>query len=162
MDEHQDAHRYFSAECFNRAWELIDQTERTPEEDETMLQLAYASLWHWSQRPECTDRQRSVGYWQLARIYALLGQAEPARRYARLSLEAARRGELKPFFWGYAWEALARAETVAGNRAEADHSLKQALACAQQVEREEDRRLLLADLERLSEPGTPASPDASA
>jgi hypothetical protein len=43
-------HRYFSATCFNKTWEFIDNPKRTPEEDMTMLQASMASLWHWSQR----------------------------------------------------------------------------------------------------------------
>ena len=49
-----EAHRYFSAECFNRAWDLIELPARTPEQDRTMLQLGLTSLWHWSQRPDRT------------------------------------------------------------------------------------------------------------
>ena len=44
------AHQFFSAHCFNSAWELIDKPERTPEENEQMIQRTMASLWHWTQR----------------------------------------------------------------------------------------------------------------
>lgn len=40
------AHRYFSAGCFNRAWDLMEKSSRTPEEDEQMIRLALASHWH--------------------------------------------------------------------------------------------------------------------
>ena len=39
----ENAHRYFSAECFNRAWDYIDKPERTPEEDLNMLTASMAS-----------------------------------------------------------------------------------------------------------------------
>ena len=60
----QVAHRYFSATCFNQAWELIDKPERTAEEDEAMVQLSLASTWHWTQREDCTPANLSIGYWQ--------------------------------------------------------------------------------------------------
>ncbi|MCB1076937.1 MAG: hypothetical protein KDM64_03820, partial [Verrucomicrobiae bacterium] len=44
------AHRFFSAECFNRAWDLIDKADRSAEEDDEMRALCHASLWHWTQR----------------------------------------------------------------------------------------------------------------
>jgi hypothetical protein len=33
------AHRYFAADCFNKAWELIEKPDRTPDDDERMLRL---------------------------------------------------------------------------------------------------------------------------
>ena len=93
------AHRYFSAHCFNRAWELIEKTGRTPAEDEEMLRLSLAATWHWTQRPDCTSTNLSIGYWQTARIYALLGQAENARRYAQMCFEVSQQPGVKPFSW---------------------------------------------------------------
>jgi hypothetical protein len=54
------AHRFFSADCFNKAWELIEKPDRTQEEDEAMIRLNQASLWHWSQREECASRNMSI------------------------------------------------------------------------------------------------------
>ena len=36
------AHQFFSAHCFNSAWELIDKPARTPEENEQMIQRTMA------------------------------------------------------------------------------------------------------------------------
>ena len=52
----EQAHEFFSTHCFNKAWELIEKTDRTADEAEEMIQLAHASLWHWSQLPECSDK----------------------------------------------------------------------------------------------------------
>lgn len=143
------AHRYFAAECFNRAWALIEKPQRTPAEDEDMLHLAIASLWHWSQRPDCTDKNLSVSCWQVARIYALLNRPDEARRYAQRSLQAAERGGLYPFFFAYAYEALARAESLAGHRAEAARWLAEARRYAAQAPDDEHRAALLADLDTI-------------
>ena len=74
------AHQFFSAHCFNSAWELIDKPERTPEENEQIIQRTMASLWHWTQREDCTDQNLSIGYWQAARVYALAGEPDNARK----------------------------------------------------------------------------------
>jgi hypothetical protein len=142
----QAAHRYFSARCFNQAWDLIDKEDRTPQEDEEMLRLSFASHWHWSQRDDYWAEKASIGYWQVARIYALLGQADNARRYGRLSLEASQEEGVGPFFRGYACEALARAEALAGDLAKAEEYLSVARNAAAEVREAEDRDLLLADL----------------
>lgn len=144
------AHRWFAAECFNRAWEYIEKKQRTPEEDEEMIRLSLASSWHWAQRPDCTDTNRSVGLWQNARVYALVGQAENARRYGLMCLAISRSGGLPPFNLGYAYEALARAESVAGNHQRANELVAEARQLAAQVTDKEDRDLLLADLETIA------------
>lgn len=145
----QAAHRYFSAHCFNSAWDLIDKPERTAEDNETMLQLSLASTWHWTQRPDCTPTNLSTGYWQTSRIYALLGQADNARRYGMLSLQTAEAGGVPPFFLAYAYEALARAEMVAGNRAQMEAHLALARETAGRVKEAEERQLLEGDLDTL-------------
>lgn len=107
------AHRQFSAGCFNAAWELIDKESRTKEEDLLMIDLAHASVWHWRQRTDCEPRHLVIGYWQLARVYALEREPNLARRYGCASLALAEEGD--SFNRAFAHEALARAEMVAGN-----------------------------------------------
>lgn len=142
-----DAHRFFSAQCFNRAWELIRRPDRTDLESEQMLLLAQSSLWHWTQRPDCTPRNLSIGYWQLSRVYALLGQGDNAARSAETSL---RHSEgTSPFLVGYAHEALARSAAVAGDELARKHHLAEAWRCSAQVSDERDRALLDADLRSL-------------
>jgi hypothetical protein len=140
------AHRYFSTECFNRAWDLIDQEERTPAEEDEMLNLSIASLWHWTQRPDCTKKELSLGFWQVSRIYAITGRPENAVWYAERCLDVTEDAELPPFYLGYAYEALARAAMAGRNKRQAMEYIAQARALAQQEQSEEDRQLLLDDL----------------
>jgi hypothetical protein len=141
------AHRFFSGDCYNRAWGFIDKSNRTPLDDQEMIFLAMASLWHWTQREDCTPTNLSIGYWQLSRVYAVLGQAENARRYARLCLDCSRNGGVAPFYLGYAFEAMARAESVAQNLVEMQKYLEEAQRLAARVNDEADRDQLLADLD---------------
>jgi hypothetical protein len=141
------AHKYFAAHCFNRAWDLIEKKDHTPEDDRMMIALNQASLFHWSQRPDNDDRRRSVGYWQASRIQALLGNAAEARRHAGVCLSYSH--ELEPFYLGYAYEALARSAKLGGNAAESVEFLAAAAEQAGLVSRKEDRALLEADLDSL-------------
>lgn len=146
----QAAHKYFSAQCFNGAWDLLDKKDRTPSEDEQMIRMSLASTWHWTQREDCTDTNLSVGYWQTSRVYAVLGQAGNARRHGQLCLEVSQGDDVGPFYLGYAYEALARAESVAGNQAQAEAYLARARESAAQVADEETRQWLLDDLETIA------------
>ena len=138
------AHKYFAANCFNETWGIIDKADRTPEDDQMMIQTCQASLYHWSQREDITDQNRSVGYWQAARVYALVGQADIARQYGQWSLDSAKNEP--PFYSGYAYEALARAEMAAGNKEAMADYLAKAKEQAAKVTDAESKKWLEKDL----------------
>ncbi len=143
------AHAYFAAHCFNRAWKGIDAKQRTEEEAESMLGAAHASLWHWLQRPECTNQNRSIGYWQLSRVYALLGDAQLSMQFAKRCLDVSLEPSLPPLFVGYAYEALARAAKLQGDAVAVARWSQLGKQHCDRVESEESRQLLEADLSTL-------------
>ena len=142
----EKAHRYFSAECFNHAWDYIDKPSRTPEEEQAMLLLSLASLWHWTQRPDCTPGNLSVGYWQVSRVYALLGQADAARQHGQLCLKSSQGEGALLFHLGYAYEALARAEMVGRNQAKMEEYIQKAYQVSEKMADPEAKKQLLDDL----------------
>jgi len=146
--DEQAAHTHFSVQWFNRVWEYIDQSGRTPQEEEEMLELAMASLAHWRKRPDATPRNYSIGCWQVSRVFALAGEAGLARRYAQRCLEHSQAEDV--FYQGYACEALARAELTAGNLSQARLHLAQAASLAAGVADPEDRQQLEDDLDSLN------------
>ncbi|MBI3162818.1 MAG: hypothetical protein HYZ23_09920 [Chloroflexi bacterium] len=140
----QLTHRYFSATCFNKTWEWIDNPHRTPTDDLSMLQSAMTSLWHWTQREDAKPQNLSVGYWQVSRVFALMGQSDNARRYAEVSITHSE--GCPPFYAGFAYEALARAEMVDGNHEMMNEYLAKARELAEQVDDAEDKEVLMGDI----------------
>ena len=145
-----DAHKHFSVECFNQVWKLIDKSHRTPAEDQEMIETCLASLWHWSQREDCTPTNLSIGYWQAARVYALLGQAENAMQYAQMCLNVSHASDVLPFYLGYAYEAMARAASAAKDHEKVAEYLAKARRVAAAVPDPEERDQLLEDLESIA------------
>jgi len=143
------AHRFFSADCFNKTWNYIDMPERTAEQDEEMLRLALASHWHWTQRKDYGPVNASVAYWQVSRVFSLLGQAENARRFGQRSLEVIEDKDAPPFYTGYAYEALARAEAVAGDEESMKAYLDKARQAADQIDDDESKSWILSDLDTI-------------
>ena len=141
------AHKFFSAYCFNSAWEFIDKPKRTSSENEQMIQYTLASLWHWSQRPDSTEKNLSIGYWQAARVYALAGEADNARKYAQLCLDITPTDDT--FYLGYAHEAMARAQFLSRRKEEAQSHLSEAREQAKMVASAENKKLLEDDLDSL-------------
>ena len=142
-------HKHFSAVCFNKAWDLIDKKNRSAEDDEEMIRLSLTSTWHWTQRPDCTARNLSVGYWQTSRIYSILGQAENAKMYGQLCLKASQEDDVPPFYLGYAYEALARAEMVVGDKKKMGEYLQEARRVADLVSDSDAKQMLLDDLDTI-------------
>ena len=143
----EQAHRYFAADCFNRTWTLIEAPERDAEMNQQMLLLSLASLWHWTQLPDCSDRNLSIGYWLVARVYALLGQPDNAMRYAEQCQEKSR--DQPAFYQAYSHEALARAAVVGGDMARGRSHFDQASALAAQVGDPEEYAALEGDMAAL-------------
>ena len=140
------AHKYFAADCFNQTWDYIDKTDLTGNEEDTMLRLSMASLWHWTQREDCTPTNLSIGYWQVSRVFSLLRQVDNARHYGELCLEASQKEGVLPFYLGYAYEALARAELVAGETVKMEGYLNQAQKVAAAIPDQGAKQQLLSDL----------------
>lgn len=143
------AHRFFSSHCFNQAWDLIDQQNRSPLDDVTMLLRSAASVWHWTQRADCTGRNLSIGYWQMARVLAISGHGTLARQFAQLALDAAPADDA--FCRSYAFEALARAASVANDSSATAECLNEARSLAALVTDEQDRDLILTDLKSIEQ-----------
>lgn len=142
------AHRYFSVHCFNSVWGLLDKTDRNTADNEQMVALAHASVWHWTQRDDCTARNLSIGYWQLSRVYAVIGHGERARHYGQLCLDVSRDDE--PFYLGYAYEALARAAAVLNDAKLTSGYLLKARDLAAAVKDVDDRKALETDLDSIT------------
>jgi hypothetical protein len=142
--------RNLAADLFNFAWTLIDKADRTPEEAETMVNAAHASLFHWSRVG--TGKNLAIGEWQVSRAYAVAGRAEPALHHAERAARLPRDHGLEPFFVAYGYEALARAHALAGDAAAFDRAVAEAKAAGEKIDKPEDRELFLADMKTLERP----------
>ena len=81
-------------------------------------------------------------------MYTVLGRAEPALRHAQRCLEICESEPRALEDWDlpFAYEALARAHSVAGDTAEAARQLEQARALGAAIAEDEEREHLEADL----------------
>lgn len=139
--------RRLAARLFNETWTLLEHTDRTPEDDDEMVHMAHASRYHWGQVGE--PRNLAIGEWQCSRVYAVLGRAEPALHHARRELELAQRHRLGSFILATAYEALARASAVAGDRGALEDYRHRAREAAAQIEDSEEREVAEGDIASL-------------
>lgn len=143
------AHRYFSASLFNSAWDLIDKSERTADEQEQMLLRSIASYFHWTQRPDVDSSKRSIACWQIARVYALQDNGMEAQRWARRAIDEAEHSA-DSFLLAYGFEALGRAASIIGDEQLAASSVVIAMEFSQSIADMSQRAALIADLETIT------------
>jgi hypothetical protein len=141
-----DGHRRLGIDLFNRAWTLMEKSDRSPEENDELIHCAHASAYHWLRAGTAANRARSE--WQCSRVHAVLGRAEAALHHARRCLEIveANLGQMEEFDRPFAYEALARSFAVAGDEPAAREWLARARAEGESIADEDDRALLEADL----------------
>ncbi|MDX6548068.1 MAG: MerR family transcriptional regulator, thiopeptide resistance regulator [Gaiellales bacterium] len=139
--------RTLAADLFNQVWTLMEQSDRSPEQDDRMLHAAHASRYLWGEVGEPANCAR--GEWQVSRVYCLLARAEPALHHAQRCLDECLAHDLGGFDLAYAHEALARAQAAAGDRVAAAGSRGRAEQAATAIADADDRALLVADLATL-------------
>jgi len=136
---------------YNRAWQLLDLADRTPEQDDELAHAAHASRYHWGEVGAPVNLAR--GEWQCSRVYAVLGRGEPALHHARRCLAILEahtadtdRGGAEDWDLAAACEALARAHAVAGDRAGSDHWAARAREACEAIADPADREVIEQDL----------------
>lgn len=139
--------RKLAADLFNHTWTLLETERRTPEQDDEMLHAAHASRFHWGEVGEPVHLAR--GEWQCARVYSVLGRAEPALWHARRCLAIVEANRIADFDYAAACEAMARANVTAGDLVEAAAWKARAMAALDGIGDPDDREIVEGDLATL-------------
>ena len=142
-------HRRLGVDLFNKAWTLMEKDDRTEAVDDELVHCAHASAYHWLHVGTPANRARSE--WQCARMYTVLGRAEPALHHARRCLEICESNPdaLEDWDLPFAHEALARAYGLAGDDEEASRHAALARELGGRIADPDERQLLEADLATL-------------
>ncbi len=146
----QQAHRWFAVELNNRAWDLIEATERSPDETDELIDAAHGACLHWravgaplnALRAECL----------LSTAYALTGMAESAVHHAEkcLRLSGQIGGDQTAFDIASVHGCASNAYSCSGDLENATEHHKRLLEHAASVADVNERQLL----ERLYPPPT--------
>jgi hypothetical protein len=142
-----DDERRLGIALFNATWTLLEKEQRTRADEDALLHMAHASAHHWRQVGTAANFAR--GEWQCSRVYAVLRRAEPCLHHAQRSLDICQENGLGDFDLAFAYEALARGHAIAGDVDQVRAHTEQALAAADDIKEDDDRELLLTDLETI-------------
>jgi hypothetical protein len=149
-DEVARWHRRFAIELFNRSWDLLEQADRSREDDAEMLAAAFGSAYHWG--VVGTAENRALGDHQIAKVASHAGQPGLALDYARRALEAIEIGHFGDWQVAAAYEGMARACAAAGDIAGRDYWVQRCTIALGAVPDAADRTVVAQQLLNLPEP----------
>ena len=152
-DDHDDAvrwHRRFAVELFNRSWDLLEQPDRSPDDDAELLAAAFGSAYHWGRVG--TAENRALADHQIAKAASGAGQPALALHYARRALEAIELGRLGDWQVAAAYEGMARASAAAGDVAGRDYWVQRCTVALGAVPDAADRSVVAEQLLNLPHP----------
>lgn len=144
----KEDHRKFAVNCFNLTWSLLDKKDRTKEEDDKMAHAAHASRYHWGEIGKPVHFER--GEWQISRVYSVLKRSEPALYHARRCLEICKKNNIGDFDIAFAYEAMARANAILGNKTDCDKYIELAKKAGEHIKKKEDKNYFFSELKTIS------------
>jgi hypothetical protein len=143
----KEAHRKFAVDLFNLVWSLMDKKDRTKEEDDKMIHAAHASRFHWGEIGTPLEFER--GEWQVSRVYSVLNRSEQALYHAKRCLEICQSSNIGDFDIAFAYEAMARAHAIGGQKAEYEKYVQLAKEAGEQIKKKEDRSYFFSELKTI-------------
>jgi hypothetical protein len=144
----EEEHKRFAVDLFNLTWSLLDKKDRTREDEDKMIHAAHASRYHWGEIGTPLEFER--GEWQISRVYSILGRSEPALFHAQKCLSICTENEIGDFDIAFAYEAMARALSIAGDKTEPTKHHQQANRAGGNIREEEEKGYFLSELKTMA------------
>ena len=143
-DMMREVHQQLSVDLFNQSWDILLKPGRTREDEDLLINMAHASLYHWRQIGAPVNILR--GEWMICHVYTLLKHKESALYHAENVLRLME--EIKPTDWdlAYCYEAMARVKALWGDRDGFEKYYALALEAGRAIGGEGDRNQFMADL----------------
>lgn len=142
--------RRLASQANNRAWTLAEALGRTREEDDEMLQAAYAAMYFWKIVGKASNHAHAALL--LAHVCALLKLPKPAAHYLSVSMPYFLANSSAPWEMAVAHAVAANVAFAEGNGEAHARHYAQAQAFREQVDNAEERENLDATLRVIPPP----------
>lgn len=146
VSEMIEFHKNLGIEYFNATWQLIDKTDRTPEDDYNMILTAQASRFHWGFAG--TQVEFQTGDWLISKVYYILGHKEECMFTAKRCLDICVGENIGGFNLAFAYESMARAYKLNDNIEKFNQYQEIALEKARLIENDDDRSYTISEIEK--------------
>jgi hypothetical protein len=140
----------FFAKSYNGVcWSYLGKDNRSTDDTAKMINLAHASLLHWSESEVCTPANLQRGEFLVSMAYSAAGRGEPAYYHAKrcFDLTFSELGSMNPFDIAYAYMAMARVSALTGLDNEAKEYLSKMVDAARATQNKVDMKIFIGDLD---------------
>lgn len=142
------ANRWFGAEFNNGIFPLLLKENRTEEETEKMIQMAFASTLHWSEFSGCRYANKVRGINMIATAFAFAGRKESALFYASKNHDMVinNPGEVEDFDVSFMLMQYSRALALNGMTGDARKKYDECVESINKISDPEDKKIVIGDL----------------
>ena len=142
------ANKLFGTEFNNGIFPLLEKADRTDDETEKMIQMAFASTLHWSEFSGCKYVNRVRGINMIVTALAYAGRKESSLYYARKNYEMVMKyiNDVEDFDVSFMLMQLARSLALNGKHEEAERTYNECLVSIEKIADEEDKKIVVGDL----------------
>jgi len=150
----QASQRYFAAERNNLAWEIASRDNLSAQDENHLLNAAFAAAYHWSQVGQPVNNARADQ--TLAHAHAVIAQherdaalASRALFYARRSLNFFNTNPGEDWDLAFAHAEMAFAAALGDDRHLHEYHYRQAERLGQGIADEENRKVFLEEFKKI-------------
>ena len=129
-----------------QTWGLLDKKDRSEKDNNRMINFAKASLYHWRKSDKYGIMNEQRGQWLISHVFAILGKSDEALSYAKETLKITEKNNLKDFDLAYAYESMARAYSIYGDKDKSEKWYKKARDTGDLITGEKDKEYFILDL----------------
>jgi hypothetical protein len=141
------AHLWFGVEFNNGIFPLLEKPDRTEEETEKMIAMAFASTLHWTNYSKHTIANKARGENMIATAFAYAGRKDASLHYAKRNYEIVcnHENEVADFDMSYALMVMARSLALNGDMEKAKEFYKQCVDSIENIKNPEDKKIVESD-----------------
>jgi hypothetical protein len=143
-----EANSFFARHYNGACWSYLAKDEPSTDDMAKMINLAHASLVHWSESKECTPANLQRGEWLVSTAYAYANRGELAYFHAKrcIDLTFAHPESMIGFDTAYAYMAIARASALIGLDKDAKEYLANMGEAIPRIVNSKDKEIFIGDL----------------
>jgi len=144
----EEFHKKVAVETNNQIWPTLDVKNPTQAQLEEALHMAYASRYHWSKIGAPVNAMRAE--YMIARVYSAMKRGEPALFHAKRCLEISKETDIEDWDLAFAYEVMARAQSVTGNKTECKEYYGLAQNAINEIKNPEDKKICQGELDKFT------------
>lgn len=135
------AHRWFAIELNNNSWDLLENPNRSPDENYELLHAVHASCHHWRQVGKPINEIRALCLIINAYVQVGLPKAAVFHASSMNALMQAHKDQCADWDWAFAADASSRACKLAGLEEEAEQWREKANKARNAIADNEDQQV---------------------